>query len=45
MKGKSFIHEKSIKDIAILSAMRCYGIVGLAPVNVVQRVSKSFRME
>ncbi|HOL82669.1 MAG TPA: Asp23/Gls24 family envelope stress response protein [Caldisericia bacterium] len=40
MKGKSFIHEKSIKDIAILSAMRCYGIVGLAPVNVVQRVQK-----
>lgn len=40
MKGKSFIHEKSIKDIAVLSAMRCYGIVGLAPVNLVQKVQK-----
>jgi len=40
MRGKSFIHEKSIKDIAVLSAMRCYGIVGLAPVNVVQKVQK-----
>lgn len=40
MKGKSFIHEKSIKEIAVLSAMRCYGVVGLAPVNLVQKVQK-----
>lgn len=40
MKGKSFIHEKSIKDIAVLSAMRCYGIVGMAPVNILQKVQK-----
>lgn len=40
MKGKSFIHEKSIKEIAVLSAMRCYGIVGLAPVNLFQKVQK-----
>ncbi len=40
MNGKSFIHEKSIKDIAVLSAMRCYGIVGMAPVNILQKVQK-----
>lgn len=40
MKGKSFIHEKGIKDIAVLSAMRCYGIVGMAPINIIQKVQK-----
>ncbi|MDI6861353.1 MAG: Asp23/Gls24 family envelope stress response protein [Caldisericia bacterium] len=41
MKGKSFIHKNAIRDIAILSALRCYGIIGMAPVNILQKIEKA----
>jgi len=42
MRGKSFIHKNAIRDIAILSALRCYGIIGMAPVNLIQKIEKAF---
>ncbi len=41
MKGKSFIHKNAIRDIAVLSALNCYGIVGMAPVNLIQKIEKA----
>ena len=40
MKGKSFIHKNAIRDIAIISALNCYGIVGMAPINIIQKIEK-----
>ncbi|MCD6167820.1 MAG: Asp23/Gls24 family envelope stress response protein [Caldisericia bacterium] len=40
MKGKTFITKRAIKQIAVLSAMRCYGVVGLSPVNLKESIQK-----
>ncbi len=43
--GRIFISERAIKKIAAFAATECYGVVGLAPKTIYNRILRVLKLE